>query len=108
MCLQETKLILVDDDVTPCSGEPFWWLTTVYGPQEDEEKVNFLDELEAVRDACSGPWAVADLMLILWALWKERNNRLAHQTSTAQDLQERIKRDVGLWIAAGDMLCDVV
>jgi hypothetical protein len=33
-----------------------WWLTVVYGPQEDNAKELFLEELSAVRDACSGPW----------------------------------------------------
>jgi len=33
-----------------------WWITVVYGPQLDHEKVEFLDELLRFRDACSGPW----------------------------------------------------
>ena len=36
-----------------------WWLTVVYGWQEDSDKVLFLEELSAVRDACSGPWAIS-------------------------------------------------
>jgi mannosylglycoprotein endo-beta-mannosidase len=43
-----------------------WWLTAVYGPQEDAHKLLFLEELEAIRDQCSGPWAVTgDFNLIL-------------------------------------------
>jgi hypothetical protein len=53
----------------PVTGEPPWWLTTVYGPQADDEKVLFLEELEAIRDECSGPWIVAgDFSLILTRL----------------------------------------
>jgi exonuclease III len=38
----------------------------VYGPQEDCDKAIFLEELEAIRDACSGPWAITgDFNLIL-------------------------------------------
>jgi hypothetical protein len=33
-----------------------WWITVVYGPQLDHEKVEFLDELLHFRDACPGPW----------------------------------------------------
>ena len=45
---------------------PPWWLTAVYGPQDDGEKLLFLEELAAVRDACVGPWAVVgDFNLIL-------------------------------------------
>jgi hypothetical protein len=36
--------------------EENWWLTSVYGPQEDADKVLFLEELEAIKDACPGPW----------------------------------------------------
>ena len=45
--------------------EASWWLTSVYGPQDDNDKILFLEEL-AIRDACSGPWAVCrDFNLIL-------------------------------------------
>ena len=38
----------------------------MYGPQEDGDKVLFLVELEAIRDVCTGPWAVTgDFNLIL-------------------------------------------
>lgn len=53
---------------TPTNSESnsSWWLTSVYGPQEDAEKVVFLEELEAIRDACPGPWALTgDFNLIL-------------------------------------------
>jgi hypothetical protein len=43
-----------------------WSLTAVYGPQEDAHKLLFLEELEAIRDQCSGPWAITgDFNLIL-------------------------------------------
>jgi hypothetical protein len=36
-----------------------WWLTCVYGPQETQEKIQFLQELREVRAQCIGPWLVA-------------------------------------------------
>lgn len=39
-------------------GHP-WWLTCVYGPQGDADKILFLQELRDVRIACPGPWVVA-------------------------------------------------
>lgn len=43
-----------------------WWLTSVYGPQEDNEKLLFLEELEAIRDAYSGGWLIiGDFNLIM-------------------------------------------
>jgi hypothetical protein len=32
-----------------------WWLTSVYGPQSDAEKVTFLDNLRTLRPSLSGP-----------------------------------------------------
>ena len=35
-----------------------WWLTCVYGPQPDCDKMEFLEELVEIRDLHAGPWAV--------------------------------------------------
>jgi hypothetical protein len=44
---------------TQSANEPRkWWLTAMYGPQEDVDKVLFLEELKAIRDICTGPWAI--------------------------------------------------
>jgi len=41
-------------------------------------------------------------MLIIWALWRERNNRLFQRVSThGPNLQKKIKMDIKLWIDAG-------
>lgn len=43
-----------------CSGNGTnWWLTCVYGPQGNEGKIQFLQELRDIRAACHGPWIVA-------------------------------------------------
>jgi exonuclease III len=36
-----------------------WWLTCVYGPQGNDEKIAFLQELREVRSVCLGSWMVA-------------------------------------------------
>lgn len=36
-----------------------WWLTAIYGPQDNGEKVRFLQELREIQSACAGPWVVA-------------------------------------------------
>ena len=53
--------------VTPVDGgDRRWWLTRVYGPQGDAEKVQFLQEIADVRDLHAGPWAlVGDFNLIV-------------------------------------------
>jgi hypothetical protein len=52
-----------------------WWLTCVYGPQDDQEKVMFLQELRYIRTVCNGPWlAVGDFNIILQAIDKNNSN----------------------------------
>jgi hypothetical protein len=56
-------------------GNP-WWLTTVYGPQEEQEKIIFLDELRQLRLGRVGPWILyGDFNLICMAADKN-NGRL--------------------------------
>lgn len=48
-----------------------WWVTSVYGPQEDVDKFAFLDELWAIRLCCQGPRAiVGDFNLIYLTEYK--------------------------------------
>ena len=44
---------LVTQDETP-----MWWLTGVYGPQGDADKIEFIQELRDVRDLHAGSWTV--------------------------------------------------
>ena len=51
--------------VKPHDGS-HWWLTGVYGPHLDAEKVAFMEELCEIRDLHAGPWSiVGDFNLIL-------------------------------------------
>lgn len=57
---------------SPTSGSA-WWLTCVYGPQGDDNKLLFLQELRSVRASCQGPWLVlGDYNLIVSA--EDKNN----------------------------------
>jgi hypothetical protein len=52
-----------------------WWLTTVYGPQLDNEKLQFLQELRNVRQLVSDNWlVVGDFNMILTAADKNNAN----------------------------------
>ena len=44
--------------VTLLQSNETWWLTCVYGPQLDHEKMLFLDELREISAACPGRWLV--------------------------------------------------
>lgn len=53
--------------VSPREGAT-WWLSVVYGPQEDAQKLVFLSELAERRLLCLGPWLIiGDFNLILHA-----------------------------------------
>ncbi|XP_034579129.1 F-box/FBD/LRR-repeat protein At2g04230-like [Setaria viridis] len=50
-----------------------WFLTSVYGPQPDIDKVEFLDDLRSIKNRLDGPWMIAgDFNLILHA--SDKNN----------------------------------
>jgi exonuclease III len=58
-------------------GEP-WALSTVYGPTQDNLKVQFLKEIRATRLAFQGTWAIArDFNLILDAA--DKNNAMLNR-----------------------------
>jgi hypothetical protein len=52
-----------------------WWFTGVYGPQRDDKKVLFLQELRNIRALCNGPWLLGgDFNLIYQAADKNNAN----------------------------------
>jgi hypothetical protein len=55
-------------------GGGTWWLTCVYGPQVDEEKILFLQELRSVREVCIGPWVVAGDFNLIYKTSDKNNN----------------------------------
>ena len=50
-----------------------WWLTCVYGPQGNDEKILFLQERRDIRAACLGPWMVAGDFNLIYKD-KDKNN----------------------------------
>jgi exonuclease III len=59
-------------------GTP-WWLTGVYGPQLDNLKILFLQELQMIRNLCRGPWMIGgDFNLIYKA--EDKNNGNLNKT----------------------------
>jgi hypothetical protein len=53
--------------------ENWWWITVVYGPQTDQDKVKFLEELLHFKNSVAGPWMVCgDFNMIYLAA--DKNN----------------------------------
>lgn len=61
--------------VTAVSGIAEWCITVVYGPQEDNEKLQFLGEIRWLSQTVSDKWLIlADFNMILNAHDKSNNN----------------------------------
>jgi hypothetical protein len=53
-----------------------WWISIVYGPQDDEEKVAFLDELRHIRATCAGPWLLCGDFNLIYRDEDKNNSNL--------------------------------
>ena len=62
--------------VTMLQNDETWWLTCVYGPQTDQEKIFFLDKLREVRATCSGTWSVRGDFNLIYQAEDKNNHRL--------------------------------
>jgi hypothetical protein len=70
-----------------------WWPTCVYGPQGNEDKISFLQELRDIRSAIQGPWIIAgDFNLIYRA--EDKNNNIYNRAMMGRF--RRMIDDLGL------------
>lgn len=53
-----------------------WWITIVYGPQLDHDKVQFLDELLTFRNGHQGPWFLCGDLNMIYRAQDKNNDRL--------------------------------
>lgn len=53
-----------------------WWLTVVYGPQLDVDKVEFLAELLRFRSVSPGPWFLCGDFNMIYRASDKNNDRL--------------------------------
>jgi endonuclease/exonuclease/phosphatase family metal-dependent hydrolase len=62
--------------VKPTAGGAEWWLSSVYGPSRDEEKHDFLDELNHLRLSHASPWLLCGDFNMIYRTMDKNNNRL--------------------------------
>jgi len=62
--------------ITLLQSNVSWWITCVYGPQTDSEKVAFLDELREVRTSCDGMWVICGDFNLIYRADDKNNQRL--------------------------------
>jgi exonuclease III len=53
-----------------------WWITVVYGPQADPDKVQFLDELLQFRASVTSPWLLCGDFNMIYMAADKNNDRL--------------------------------
>lgn len=71
----EVSMNSVSAKIQSTMGIGDWWLTVVYGPQEDSGKLQFLQELRAIRNNIPERWlVVGDFNTILQAQDKSNAN----------------------------------
>jgi len=58
------------------TSQDCWWLTVVYGPQADQEKVEFLDEFRQFRMTADGPWVLCGDFNMIYREEDKSNDRL--------------------------------
>jgi exonuclease III len=58
---------------------PHWSLTPVYGPQDDAEKVAFLQELHDTRASLVGPWVLCGDFNLIYQAQDKNNDRLSRR-----------------------------
>jgi hypothetical protein len=56
-----------------------WWLATVYGPQSEQDKVQFLQELQQCRIAHIGPWLLRGDFNLIHRAEDKNNGHLNHR-----------------------------
>ncbi|CAN6381181.1 unnamed protein product [Urochloa humidicola] len=67
-----TRSLTVKVTLRAAASQP-WWLMSVYGPQGDQDKVAFLQELRSRRATLVGPWLLrGDFNLIYQAADKKK------------------------------------
>jgi hypothetical protein len=64
MVLQiRTNIYSISTQFDHVSGTP-WWFNEVYGPQLDDQKVQFLNDLHTIRSTCSSPWVASGVSIL--------------------------------------------
>uniref|UniRef100_J3NA39 CCHC-type domain-containing protein n=1 Tax=Oryza brachyantha TaxID=4533 RepID=J3NA39_ORYBR len=60
-----------------------WFLTTVYGPQDEQEKLMFLDELHTAAGICQPAWAIAGDFNLVTSVADKSNGRVNRRLMNA-------------------------
>jgi hypothetical protein len=78
-------------------GSP-WWFTRVYGRQVDVLKIQFLQELHDVRQACAGPWVVGGDFNLIYRIEDKNNINLQGRSCTNLSSHDTLERSLHMRI----------
>jgi hypothetical protein len=74
------------------NGQPCW-LTCVYEPRSNDEKILFLQELRQIRSTCLDPWVVGGDFNLIYKV-EDKNNDNVNRAMMGQF--RKFTNDVGL------------
>lgn len=64
-------------------GGRSWAVTSVYGPQRDDEKLLFSEELSVIKNCCLGEWMIAGDFNLITAAEDKNNTRINRRLMNA-------------------------
>jgi hypothetical protein len=62
--------------ISGCSSLTPWWITVIYEPRADADKVAFLDELRQFGTTVSAPWMLCDDFNMIYRAQDKSNDRI--------------------------------
>lgn len=66
--------------VTTTPGVSPWWITGVYGPQSDADKLAFVSELHDLCNNMAGPWLLGGDFNLVTSIADKNNGQINHRT----------------------------
>jgi hypothetical protein len=74
---EHSLTVRLHDVSSPSS--PSWWITTVYGPHTDANKLRFLQELREVQASHARPWLICGDFNLICRSMDKNNSRINHR-----------------------------
>lgn len=68
--------------VSTTIGAHPWWVTGVYGPQADDDKIAFLNELQELRATMASPWLLGGDFNMVTSATDKNNGRINHRPAS--------------------------
>lgn len=75
----ETTEFTVSSTITMKADNISWTLTGVYGPQTDQDKFSFMEEIKNIKNTALNKWLIIGDFNLIYRVEDKNNNRLDHR-----------------------------